>query len=134
MCFYTNYQFYFKQFSLACVHNLIIKNTSISSYPIYKTVLIQPLRFSIRIDFVYTQLNVKTVLFQTIQFCISMQFKYQNSSVSSNSVLHTYAVESYLTHRYDPIRTRVDLGAMALKGCSAFPESPVLLEPHHQIV
>ena len=32
--FYTNKQFYFKQFSLAWVHNLIVKNISISSYSV----------------------------------------------------------------------------------------------------
>ena len=31
-------------------------------------------------------------------------------------------------------RVRVDLGAMVMKGYSAFPKAPVLLEPHHQIV
>ena len=40
-----------------------------------QTLLIQPDQFSISIDFVYTQLNVKIVLFQTIQFSISMQFE-----------------------------------------------------------
>ena len=67
-------------------------------------VRIQSIPFSISIDFVYTQLNIKTILFQTIQFSvstvsmsktvlfqtihfsISMQFKYKNSSISSNSV------------------------------------------------
>ena len=33
-----------------------------------------------------------------------------------------------------PLRARVDLGAMATKGYSAFPKAPALLEPHHQIV
>ena len=33
-----------------------------------------------------------------------------------------------------PLRARVDLGVMAMKGYSAFPKAPVLLEPHHQIV
>ena len=33
-----------------------------------------------------------------------------------------------------PLRTRVDLGAMAMKGYSVFPKAPALLEPHHQIV
>ena len=33
-----------------------------------------------------------------------------------------------------PFRARVDLGAMAKKGCSAFPKPPALLESHHQIV
>ena len=36
-----------------------------------RTVLIQPIQFSISIDLVYTQLNVKTVLFQKIQFNVS---------------------------------------------------------------
>ena len=33
-----------------------------------------------------------------------------------------------------PRRARVDLAAMAMKGCSIFPKAPALLEPHHQIV
>ena len=33
-----------------------------------------------------------------------------------------------------PLRARVDLGTMAMKGYSAFPKAPALLEPHHQIV
>ena len=33
-----------------------------------------------------------------------------------------------------PFRARVDLGAMAIKGCSAFPKAPVSREPHHQII
>ena len=33
-----------------------------------------------------------------------------------------------------PLQARVDLGAMAMKGYSAFPKAPALLEPHHQIV
>ena len=32
--FHTNNQFYFKQFSLAWVHSLIVKNNSISSYAV----------------------------------------------------------------------------------------------------
>ena len=63
-------QFNFKQFSLA-----------------YKTVPFQTIQFSISIYFKY-----QTVLFQPIQFSISMQFKCQNSSISSNSVQHKYAV------------------------------------------
>ena len=31
-------------------------------------------------------------------------------------------------------RASVDLGAMAMKGCSVFPKAPALLGPHHQIV
>ena len=37
----------------------------------FQTVLIQLIQFSISIDFVYTQLNVKTVLYQTIPFRVS---------------------------------------------------------------
>ena len=33
-----------------------------------------------------------------------------------------------------PFRTRVNLGAMTMKGYSAFPKAPSLLEPHHQII
>ena len=33
-----------------------------------------------------------------------------------------------------PRRARVDLGAMAMKGYSAFPKALALLELHHQIV
>ena len=40
----------------------------------------------------YTELNVKTVLFQIIEFIISIQFRRQNSSISSSSVYHEYAV------------------------------------------
>ena len=31
-------------------------------------------------------------------------------------------------------RARVDLEAMAMKGCSVFPKAPALLKLHHQIV
>ena len=33
-----------------------------------------------------------------------------------------------------PLRARMDLGAMAMKGYSAFPKAPALLETLHQIV
>ena len=33
-----------------------------------------------------------------------------------------------------PLQFKVYLGAMAMKGYSAFPKAPALLEPHHQIV
>ena len=33
-----------------------------------------------------------------------------------------------------PLWDRVDLGAMAIKGYSAFPKAPASLESHHQIV
>ena len=33
-----------------------------------------------------------------------------------------------------PLQARMDLGAMAIKGYSAFPKASALLEPQHQIV
>ena len=42
-----------------------------------QTVLIQAIQFSICIDFVYTQLNVKTVLFQIILFSVSTLVQFQ---------------------------------------------------------
>ena len=33
-----------------------------------------------------------------------------------------------------PLQARVDLGAMTMKECSAFPKAPASLEAHHQIV
>ena len=33
-----------------------------------------------------------------------------------------------------PLRARVDLGTMAMKGISAFPKAPATLELYHQIV
>ena len=54
----------------------------------------------------------QTVLFQTVQFSISMQLVLSGATIPA----------------------RVDLGAMAIKGYSAFPKVPALLEPHHQIV
>ena len=61
--FYTNNQFYFKQFSLAWVHILTVKTFPFQTNQYIQTVLIQTIPFSIIIDFVYTQLNLKTVLY-----------------------------------------------------------------------
>ena len=33
-----------------------------------------------------------------------------------------------------PLRAKVDLEAMTMTGYSAFPKTPALLEPHHEIV
>ena len=79
--FYTNKQFYFKQFSLAEVQNLNAKNISISSYSVNQTVLFQTIQFSIQKQFHFKQfslalilsLNVKAALFQEIQFSIGTQ-------------------------------------------------------------
>ena len=62
----------------------------------------------------------KTFLFQAIQFSISMPFVLFNPSIGS--------------YRMQPRRARVDMGAMAMEGCSAFPNALASLESHHQIV
>ena len=62
----------------------------------------------------------QTVLIQTIQFSISMQLRGYLWVKQNYPVL--------------PFRARVDLGAMAMKGCSAFPKAPASLESHYQIV
>ena len=65
--FNGNFQFYFKLFSLAWVHSLIVKTSLFQAIQFSQTVLIQPIQFSLSIDFVYT-------------------VKYQNSSILNNSV------------------------------------------------
>ena len=37
-------------------------------------------------------------------------------------------------YQVQPLQARVELGTMAMKGYSAFPKAPALLQPHHQIV
>ena len=68
----------------------------------------------------------KTFLFQAIQFTQTIEFSISMLLVLFNPLIGPYQVL--------PLRARVDLGAMAMKGCSVFPKAPALLEPHHQIV
>ena len=68
------------------------------------------------------------------------------SSISNDSILHKSLVctqRKCQTVLFDPwigpyqvlqLRASVDLGAMAMKGYSAFHKAPALLEPHHQII
>ena len=37
-------------------------------------------------------------------------------------------------YQVQPLQATVDLGAIAMEGCSTIPKAPTLLEPHHQIV
>ena len=55
-----------------------------------------------------------------------------NETLTTNSDVW-YFVRA-LFHQVLPLRACVDLGAMALKGYSAFPRAPALLEYHDQIV
>ena len=77
-------------------------------------------------SFVYTQLNDQTVLLLTIQpkSFVSTQFKYQ-------IVLFDSQIGSY---RVLPCQARMHLRVIAMKGCSALPKAPVLLESYHHIV
>ena len=77
-------------------------------------------------SFVYRLLNDQTVIFQTLRFRISYLF----AQFKCQTILFGPWVEPY---QVLPLRVRMDLGAMAMKGHSAFPKSPTLLEPHHQI-
>ena len=100
---YTNSQFYFKQFSLASVHSLIVKNISISNYSVYSnsfnsanfvyTLLNVKIVLYIKIQFsVSTVLMSKTVPFQTIQFSISTKFKCKYSLIVKNISISSYSV------------------------------------------
>ena len=60
----------------------------------------------------------QTVLIQAIQFSTQL--------VLFNPLIGPYQVL--------PFRARVDLGAIAMKWCSAFPKATASLERHHQIV
>ena len=70
----------------------------------------------------------KTVPFQTIQI---FWFKTIQFRLSMQSVLFNWSIEPY---QMQPFRVWVDMGVMAMKGCSAFPKAPASLEPHHQII
>ena len=84
--FHVNNQFYFKQFSSAWVHSLIVKKISISYYSVYSNSY-TTIQFSVS-----TVSMSKTVQFLTIQFSISTQFKckygliVKNISISNNSI------------------------------------------------
>ena len=79
-------------------------------------------------SFVYAQLNDQIVLFLTIQFSLRHLFAL---SLNVKTVLLDPQIGPYLVL---PLRARMDLGEMAVKGYSAFLKAPALLEPHHQTV
>ena len=74
------------------------------------------------------RVNVKTVLFQIIQFSISMQFKCEKKKKQTkNSKVNKARFSSFepidRTCQVLPLRARVNLGTMATKGYSTFPQS-----------
>ena len=76
---------YFKQFSLAGVHSLIVKNILFHAIQFNQTVLSQLIQFSISTDFVYTLLNVKSSILN-YSVLRKYSFNVKSSSISNNSV------------------------------------------------
>ena len=92
-----------------------------------KTVLFQLIQFSISTQFKCKySLIVKTFLFQAIQFNQIIQF-----SISIPLFLFNPKIWSY---QVLPVRARVDLRAMTMKGLSVFPKALALLGPYHQTI
>ena len=91
-----------------------------------KTVLFQIIQLSISAQFKCIYGLSKTFLFQAIQLAQTIHFSISMLLVLFNPKIGPYQVL--------PLKARGDLGAMAMKGYSAFPKAPALLEPHHQIV
>ena len=77
----------------------------------------------------------KTLLIQAIQFSkMTKQFYFKSFSLAQ---VHSLVIFDPLIEPYQvlPLRTKVDLGVMAMKGYSStFSKAPALLEPHYQIV
>ena len=76
--------------------------------------------------FVYTQLNDQTVPIQASQFDRSHLFAHSSNVKHFDSTQRSYQVL--------PLRAKGNLGAMAMKGYSAFHKFPAFLLPHNQIV
>ena len=77
--------------------------------------------------FVYTQLNDQTVLFQTIQFSICYL------SIFSLKVKYLHLTQNRGPYQVLSLRFTVDLGAIAMKRYTTFPQITALLEPRYQI-
>ena len=76
--------------------------------------------FKCKYGLIVKNVSILSYSVYSIQFSISMLLVLFNPLIGPYQVL--------------PLRARVDLGAMAMKGYSKFPKAPALLEPHHQIV
>ena len=116
MIVYRLPNFWFYWFGLECILVVLFQAIQLNGF---KYCYVLP-TIQLNISHLFTLLNVKTVLFQTIQFSISTHF---------SSIWSIYRTLSCAT-----TPDRVDLRAMAIKGYSAFPKVPALLEPHNQIV
>ena len=101
---------------MICKH----KSTKLNSYKYcYLSLTIQ-----LNISHLFAQVKCKTVLFLTIQFSIIHLFTFSLN-----------VRQFYLTHKQvQLLRVRVNLGAMTMKGYSAFPKASASQGPHHKIV
>ena len=119
---------------LVYTHRGKCQNSSILNNSVYCKYRINVKKQSYFIQFIFDKYSIylakKSFLFQAIQF---------SQTVLIQTIPFNVNMQFYLTHicdRYQVLRllARVDMGAMAMKGCSAFPKAPVSLEPHYQIV
>ena len=111
-----------------------------SQWVLFKTIQLRTSIFSClhskcqkQIYFKQFSLVYKEFHFKLFSLAKIRSLKCQNSSISSNLVQHNYRFFFY-PYQVLPLWARVDPEAMAMKGYSAFPKAPALLEPHHQIV
>ena len=78
------------------------------------------MQFKSKYGLIVKNVSIANYSVYSIHFSISMLL------VVFNPQLGSYQVQ--------PLRARVELGAMAMKGYSAYPKAPALLKSHHQIV
>ena len=71
------------------------------------------------------ELSVSTV-------SMSKQFYFKQFSLVSAQFSYIWPIDRTLLDA--TLRAKLHLGAMAIKGYSAFPKAPALLEPDHQII
>ena len=80
----------------------------------------------------------KQFYFKQFSLTLVQSFNVKNSSLLNSSGWHEYSLVLFdpLIGAFQvlPLRARGDLGTIAMKGYSAFPKAPALLEPLHQIV
>ena len=116
-----------------------------------QTVLIKTIQFSIIIVFVYSQLNVKTVRFQTIQRNIKKLLHFKQfslawvHSLNLKTVLFQtiqFSISTQFSSIWPMDRTLSVAttpgqswpGSDGNEGVLRIPQTPALLEPHHEIV
>ena len=110
--------FYFKLFKQLYVIIQLSVNTLLMSEN--SSIWNNSVKFKCKYGLIVKNVSISCYSVYSIHFSIGMQLVLFNAQIVPYQVL--------------PLRVRVNLGAMAMKGYSAFPNVPALLEPHHQIV